>query len=190
MPPLTGAQLRFHEIRSSETLLGARPPLPGAGPRIIFGTRSQTRLHGIVLKIRRDSFHLPLVPMGMRRTSARNPKIFQLFTSDFAVLSGTPHSTFCLSRIAIGGRAARVAASLADSQTAALRIRLRAMAPYSAVFSIPTTSSQPARCAQTGVEAVGRQPGADLQPTIDFQDAYSGDVIGRPDPEVLALAAS
>jgi hypothetical protein len=27
------------------------------------------------------------------------------------------------------------------------------------------------------------------EPTIDFQDAYSGDVIGRPDPEVLALAA-
>jgi len=26
-------------------------------------------------------------------------------------------------------------------------------------------------------------------PAIDFQDAYSGDVIGRPHPEVLALAA-
>jgi hypothetical protein len=27
------------------------------------------------------------------------------------------------------------------------------------------------------------------EPAIDFQDAYSGDVIGRPDPEVLAMAA-
>jgi hypothetical protein len=27
------------------------------------------------------------------------------------------------------------------------------------------------------------------EPAIDFQDAHSGDVIGRPDPEVLALAA-
>jgi hypothetical protein len=27
------------------------------------------------------------------------------------------------------------------------------------------------------------------EPAIDFQDAYAGDVIGRPDPEVLAMAA-
>jgi len=27
------------------------------------------------------------------------------------------------------------------------------------------------------------------EPTIDFQDAYSGGVIGKADPEVLALAA-
>jgi len=27
------------------------------------------------------------------------------------------------------------------------------------------------------------------EPTIDFQDAYAGDVIGRPDPDVLARAA-
>jgi len=27
------------------------------------------------------------------------------------------------------------------------------------------------------------------EPAIDFQDAHSGDVIGKPDPEVLALAA-
>jgi hypothetical protein len=27
------------------------------------------------------------------------------------------------------------------------------------------------------------------EPAIDFQDAYLGDVIGRPDPEVLSIAA-
>ena len=27
------------------------------------------------------------------------------------------------------------------------------------------------------------------EPAVDFQDAYAGNVIGKPDPEVLALAA-